>query len=425
MQSRIDLANIWDSAIRRSLKNSNFFISNESAFRTLVREGLFIIIFDGFDELCLHPQFLEGPRGIINDLLSYVEGDDENKPARILLTARETYWDSVAGNIEESERLETYRLLGFSSGQKKEYFRTYFNDPIKIDTAMRISKEIGGKLFRNTETEDVNAERLSGNPLVLNLISVALEGEDDIKIDPIHSDSSNPYKADPLNGILLGVCNREIGRQKLLINEFIQMEIFEELFRNDTHIIQKESIKMYLEIFGEMTDENVLSQQLSQFQNHFFFDHDGNGACIPRFEVLRTYFISRFLARGLLIYGQSSHRRECIEFLAKNAGVTGTTQITDWLVIQLMQHEENILTDAFRKASEILQQPEFFPIRRHAGQVLLKVVLQLFSPEIDKDKRLKCRKLANYLAIGIEDPKQEKLSGIHFFRRFGRITTRS
>ena len=86
LHSRLDLADIWDLAIRRSLDHSfsHNFIYHEDAFHTLVSEGLFVIIFDGFDELCLNPQFPGGPREIINQLMSYIHSDDDDKPARIL-----------------------------------------------------------------------------------------------------------------------------------------------------------------------------------------------------------------------------------------------------------------------------------------------------------------------------------------------------
>lgn len=121
----------------------------------MVREGLFVIIFDGFDELCLHPQFSGGPDETINELVSYIYGSDNDKSARILLTAREAYWNSIIDDLNH-RNLKTYRLLGFSNSQKQEYFRAYYRDrsngSVKIDTAMRISREVGGRLFQNTET---------------------------------------------------------------------------------------------------------------------------------------------------------------------------------------------------------------------------------------------------------------------------------
>ena len=406
LHSRLDLADIWDLAIRRSLSHN--FMYHEDAFHTLVSEGIFVIIFDGFDELCLNPRFPGGPREIIAQLMSYIHSDDDDKPARILLTSRETYWHSTTGNTEYENDLEVYKLLGFNHQQRKNYFQTYFGKKEDseeiIDTALRVSKEVGGKLFRNTEQEDVNAERLSGTPLILHLIAVALESGTTI----------NPYEADPLDRILLGVCSREKRRQQLSIDENTQMEIFEELFRNDAQGIQEDDIQLCLDIYGE-ADALQDESQVARFRHHFFLVRDENGAYMPRYEVLRTYFISRFLARGLLESEPSEGaRRTFIEHLAKNANVAGTTQITDWLVIQLRQHGEDILIDAFRKASEMLHEPisrsqTTVSQQRFAGQMLFKIVLQLLPSNIDKKSKRIC--LVRYLS---NERETNHLSEMHF-----------
>ena len=310
--------------------------------------------------------------------------------------------------MEYESDLEIYKLLGFNNQQRRNYFRTYFGEKEdsaeRIDTALRVSKEVGGKLFRNTENEDVNAERLSGTPLILHLIAVALESGTTI----------DPYETDPLDRILLGVCMREKRRQQLSIDENTQMEIFEELFRNDAHGIQEDDIQLCLDIYGgadALQDES----QMARFRHHFFLVRDQNGACIPRYEVLRTYFISRFLARGLLESEQSAGaRRTFIEHLAKNANVAGTTQITDWLVIQLRQHREDILVDAFRKASEMLHEPisrsqTIVSQQRFAGQMLFKIVLQLLPSNIDKESKRIC--LARYFSSNSE---ASHMSEVHF-----------
>lgn len=142
--------------------------------------------------------------------------------------------------------------------------------------------------FRTQKRLGINAERLSGTPLVLHLIAVALESDSTIE----------PYETDPLNRILLGVCKREMNRQRLLIDEKKQMEIFEELFRNNVRVIQEEDIQLCLQVYGEEELEKD-ETQMSRFRHHFFFIRDENGDCVPRYEVLRTYFISRFLAHGL------------------------------------------------------------------------------------------------------------------------------
>ena len=406
LHTRLDLNDILELAIRRSLENCQFLISNKNVRDTVIREGLAVIIFDGFDELCLHPQFEGGPEDIINEFVSCIKTDSDNRSARILLTTREAYWYSIPEVVDYQDNLETFRLLGFSNKQKQDYLRKYFqgkkNADEKIDTALRISSQVGGRLFGNTEREGENAERLSGTPLILHLIAVALESGVTI----------NPYAADPLNGILLGVCKREIKRQKLLIDENKQMEIFEELFISDTHLIRDESIELCLRVYAEKEiDED--DTQIDRFRHHFFFIREKNGNCVPRYEMLRTYFISRFLAQGLLS-AASGARKDFVGHLAKNARVTGAAQITDWLVVQLRQHKQHVLIDAFQKASEMLLEPEImqlpnhFSLRRRAGQMLLKVVLQLLPSDIDKtSKRVE---LARYLST----KNESQLSGMHF-----------
>ena len=69
LQAEFRIPNVWDIALTRCLSAPSGLLSNETAFRVLVREGLIWVIFDGFDELCLHPQFSTSPPDVIQSFI--------------------------------------------------------------------------------------------------------------------------------------------------------------------------------------------------------------------------------------------------------------------------------------------------------------------------------------------------------------------
>ena len=158
LQAEFRIPNVWDIALTRCLSAPSGLLSNETAFRVLVREGLIWVIFDGFDELCLHPQFSTSPPDVIQSFIDDLATQDEARSsARILLTSRDTYWQSYEQQMPK-DGVDEFLLLGFSNDQKKEYFTKRLRDSAKVHNALRYCSEIGGRLYEGVPHEEQNKE---------------------------------------------------------------------------------------------------------------------------------------------------------------------------------------------------------------------------------------------------------------------------
>ncbi len=146
LQSKVELNSIWDIAINTCLKQPGRFLSNKIVFETLVREGLLYIIFDGFDELCLHPNFSEQPSEVVAQFIQDLANEEAGNNARILLTTRENYWNSLKDSMPMGQ-IDAFRLLGFSNDQRQEYFAKRLADPAKRDNARRLASDLGGAIL--------------------------------------------------------------------------------------------------------------------------------------------------------------------------------------------------------------------------------------------------------------------------------------
>ena len=94
----LTLPNILNAALLQLMPEAGR-LTNTKIFQLLVREQLLVSIFDGFDELCSHPNSNYNPTTLIAELVDLV-GD---AGARILITTRETFWEKFGLGIAEGK----------------------------------------------------------------------------------------------------------------------------------------------------------------------------------------------------------------------------------------------------------------------------------------------------------------------------------
>lgn len=372
LQSSIEMRNIWDIAISRTLATPAGLLSNDVALRVLIREGLLVVIFDGFDELCLNPLSPYRPSDIIADLAETCGSDEGPTNARILLTTRETFWDSFSEEVDASTARQ-FRLCGFTNSQRKEYFKNRLKDPAERDTALRIAKQVGGGLYTEITPEEEHEDRPSGVPFLLDMIAHFVEDNPGAEI--------NPYKADPLAPLLEAMCKREDTRHNLGIPPAKQMLLFEELFREHSQEIALDDIRLYLEVIGEVTDRVVVNS----FTSHSFMVRTAPDRFAPRYEVLRVYFIARFLANGLRQLRAQSDRQKIASILAQSP--SGHTQLVDWLMGQLKALDGDTLVTALHHAHDIVCDPENATHYDQSSMALFNIVDRLIATTGDKEER--------------------------------------
>lgn len=371
IQSTITLDALWDLAISRRFEQASRLLSNETALRVLIQEGLFVVVFDGFDELCVNPSCAYRPQDVLNELLNMLTPEDDVVQARILLTTRETFWDSIKEEIN-TDKLEIFRLKGFDNDQRKRYFSVRLSDPVERDIALRLSKQVSGGLYENIPPEDLNEERPSGVPFILDLIAHYVHDYPEA--------NANPYKVDPLESLLEDICRRENNRQSLDINPKLQLLLFEELFREFPGGVSIEELKLYLEVVCNVSDQGVMQR----FTNHAFLVRFQNDTYVPRYEVLRVYFVARFLAHGLATVSKKSERSKIARLLAENS--TGKTQVIDWLLKQLKKLDETKLLEAVGHAMDIINDEDNREVHRSSSMALFHLVKNLITTSDKKER---------------------------------------
>ncbi len=368
------LDTLWDIAISRRLENCGSLRSNHSALRVLMQEGLLVVIFDGFDELAALSGDSNRPQEIIAELQNLFTPEDEDVRARVILTSRTTYWTAIESTVNEANQLRIFKLNGFNNEQRKAYFEARLQNPSDRGIALRIARQISGSLYGDTAEapgEQLNRDRLSGTPFVLSLIAHYVEGVDKQEI--------NPYEPDPLEPLLLGVCRRENIRQNLNITPETQLAIFEEFFRLGDSSTSKNDLDFVLQLY-DVSDASVRHR----FSSHFFLHRISPESLGPRFEVLKVYFIARFLAKGLLKLYKATPEREIATTLSRH--FLGESQVIEWLVWQLQRLSRDRLLMALKHAIQIIEIPDNLPNRYRAAIALSLVISHLIKGDSRTDR---------------------------------------
>lgn len=384
LQTDIQLDNIWNMAMAtRFIDNSQL---NQVAFRVLMREGIFPIIFDGFDELCLNPNSTYTPSGFIKDIIDNLDSYETPGNAKIFLTTRETFWQSYCDDIDTS-LIDHFLLKSFSNNKRKEYFDKRLDNSFEKDSALRIAKQVGGRIYENLNIETTNIARPTGVPFILDMIANYVKDNPEPKV--------NPYDADPLAPLIEAVCRRENIRQSLNIPHDKQIELFEELFRDHNEFMTSDDIRLYLEVYCNIKDEGVINR----FLNHFFFIKHGNKYLAPRYEVLKVYFVARFLVNGLIDRQRNVDRKKLGDLLSMSS--KGGTQMIDWVVGQLSSLENTVLVQAVHHALQIINDPVNIATKKEAGMAVFNVISRLINENSDKIERV--NELTEYLNANKND----------------------
>ncbi len=329
----LTLPNVLNAAILQQIPEA-VGLTNQKLFQLLVREQLLIPIFDGFDELCLHPNSHYNPTTLITELLELV-GDTG---ARIFITTRETFWETYGiGNAEG--KIKRIDLQGFSNDQRKRFFTKRLKSPEERDIANRVAREIGERVYEgDVIRKEMQADRASGVPLLLELVALYVDGNPSATFAPSSRDSLGP--------LLESMCERENVRQQLNISAAQQMQIFEELFRDSPDDILRSDLAFYV----QYTVPDVTKDVLLRFESHAFFSPGKDVRA--RFESLRVYFIARWLANRLEeAVEKPAYESSIAELLEKSA--SGDTDVFDFLVDRFFSMERKTARAAITHAIQM------------------------------------------------------------------------
>ena len=158
-----------------------------------------------------------------------------------------------------------------------------------------------------------------GVPFILDLIATYVEGNE-------NATDIDPYEPDPLWRLLEAICVRENIRQTLDIPVTKQLEFFEEIFRDYPDEIPIKEISTYLDAICEVRDPMVVSR----FSNHVFLVAKSQDTFAAKYEILRVYFLARFLANRLQLINDAGDKLRVIETIARE--IEGASEVIDWLM---------------------------------------------------------------------------------------------
>lgn len=311
----LTLPNVLNAALLQMIPGATQ-LTSPKVFQILVREKILVPIFDGFDELSLHPNASYTPATLLSELMNLIGGTE----ARVLVTVREAFWEKHVSGIPKSVTDQTRRLdlQGFSNQQRHRFFQKRLRRSEERDIANRLSREIGTRLYEGVIAQPaMQADRASGIPLMLELIALYVDGNPGATFAPKTQDALGP--------LLEAVCERENVRQKLDIPMQTQMLVFENLFRDYADDIPREELSLYVEEFVSGISED----RVQRFESHAFLSTTVRDTVIPRFETLRVYFVARWLANQLEGARTKEIDPEATRLLALHG--SGSSDIFDYL----------------------------------------------------------------------------------------------
>ena len=187
----------------------------EALFHHALRQGYFCFIFDGFDELCSGATNQFEPSSILKELSRAVVESE----ARILLTTRTLFWKSQIGNVPDN--VNVWLLDAFNSQQAKGYFVQVFGQQSsKRIAAQTLYKSMAKQAVPREKTGSIR-DQFVNLPLCVRMVA------DYVRRGGI---SVNLAPGEPVvKSFLVGICERELNRQKLTTTADSQMRSFEDM----------------------------------------------------------------------------------------------------------------------------------------------------------------------------------------------------
>lgn len=339
IKSNLTLENVWEGAVSKIFP-ARIARQVLQYFDELIRENLLVPIFDGFDELCLHPNAQYSPSELLQALSELVN----DSGARLLLTTRESFWESIAGDV--GEQFNIIELCGFNNSQRREFFEKRVSDPVARDTALRLSKELSGKRYTNITHETQNEERASGNPFLLELVAASVNENQNFDL------TAFPEDEDPLGPLIKSICNREISRQNIGVDVETQMKIFERLFKDyGDSGIKQDDLDFCIQYYSVLSKPS----EFNRFYSHALLKKDDNNPRLffPRWQMLNVYFVARWLLQTLLSDGPlEGDVKELQKEMAKSGA--GANEVLEEVAQRLASYDMMRLKDSFGHALDMV-----------------------------------------------------------------------
>jgi hypothetical protein len=326
-RSSLSLWDVWreslDTLYNSSLARDDFEIG--------VEYGLFLPIFDGFDELCTRL----GAHFVIGETLTQLLQLLEDTEGRILLTTRDAFWLEALASSRRAE-LRHFRLLAFNKQQTAKYLENRFRqqkDFEKREVADKILQRIAQLAHAQAGEEMPEVrQRLTAVPLVVTLAAECADIEASeaavLKYGTLLSSD------DPLEGLLLILFERETERRKLSLTPEQQFELFAQLAFNCGDAFSEEQLRLFAGVSG-LTEQG---SQMEALRSHALLKVTGADYAF-RFEFLGRYLAAHALVKNLL----NDPNNPKVERFLESESRGGTLVIERAVDCLFARHLENLL----------------------------------------------------------------------------------
>jgi hypothetical protein len=225
----VNLHQVWGSAASAWYPET---ILGVSQLEQALSVGAVIPIFDGLDELCTILPFEFNPDETVREMLDMFTG--EASSGRLLITSRTSFWLENIQPLTQSRILQI-ELAPFTSKQREAYIKRRHQSPEKIERTNRILSRLAGRIqaFDVGRTSTANMPYNFRTPpyhelqFLPYIVVLAGESADTNRPDVAERFGQQLSSDDPLRGLLLALCDREVIRHRMQATAEEQLKVLE------------------------------------------------------------------------------------------------------------------------------------------------------------------------------------------------------
>lgn len=271
------LFQVIENSVRNFARDDGGVLVSQRLFERALARGFFLIVFDGFDEFFSASGNLDANQ-TITDLLEF-STDGE---AKIVVTARSQFWDSVVDQ-SRAATITTVEMLPFNKQQATKYIDECFKEDRTLYQRARdaYSHLAADGLPRNSGGPRAQFANL---PVCVSMLCDAIKSGVEVGITE---------GGRPMDFLLHAICEREKKRQSLDNTAVEQLKSFKEL------ALQGEEFDdLTLEVVGLTSGRKLESHPLlSKRGAHFIFKYDFLGPYFQS-EALHGAVFERIAPNG-------------------------------------------------------------------------------------------------------------------------------
>ncbi|MBW3020729.1 ATP-binding protein, partial [Candidatus Woesearchaeota archaeon] len=277
LASQEKINDVYDFYQAQAKNDDNYNKFSKELLKLSVDNGSLIIVLDGIDEVIAKL----GSKFDINSFLESISNNYSNvlEKAKIIITCRDYFWDSLKKNIKISE----ITLKPFSKNLAVEFFSQAFKqDRIKIDKAMDMAEKFA--IERSMETKGIYI------PYILDMLVYLIRQKSEMLCDELSNrnlSNSNLLLSNKIQNDFLieSVCEREIVKLDTLnldaqIKFFIKMSVDKE---------GRLSLYDAKSVLKEVTEASIDDLVIEKLKGHPLLSCCGNNL-IFRYDFFNVYF---------------------------------------------------------------------------------------------------------------------------------------